>query len=499
MNRKLVAVIMVSSLVIAAGLLTAYKMGIILSSNPVVTVDGGAIRTQSEEELDIWCFKPEVSLRLDGYDGQVRLLNCVPGSTVEGVESYEYERNTSILFRHNGDSASISVRPPAKGDYTFAVLGDSQGRNEVLRTILSESTGCEFALLCGDLTPSGMPAEFAAVQDVLDESPIPVYSTPGNHDAKNDGIDEYEARFGQTSYSFSFGGLRFAVVDSSDLNVTEEQVSWMREEFSGYSRKVVMTHAPCFDPYGDDHTLFPDSADRLLRFVESDEIEVVFSGHIHAFNHTVIGETDFIITGGAGGSLVEGEHHFVNVAVSTLGSFSFEKAEVEVDSSMFPHVTLVGRDGGQLNLTHDEMLTMTMEDGYSSFENLYGNIGGAGNYSGIPVADLLELIGGMVEGDVMRVTSSDGYLQEFGYLNVYPTESWLGLQGEIVIAFGLESEVVPQWGDGPKLIMLAPDGLYSNTDCEATSYDGQGYSVYPSAGARWVKCVASVEVIPCPP
>lgn len=492
------AVVMVSSLVIAAGLLTAYRMGIILSSDPVVIIDGGAIRAQSEEELQIWCYEPEVSLHLDGYEGEVRLLNCISGSTVEGVDDYEYERNTSISFRSSGDSRVIYVRPPVKGDFTFAVLGDSQGRNEVLSSILSELGGCEFALLCGDLTPSGMPAEFATVQDVLDGAPIPVYSTPGNHDAKNDGINEYEARLGQTQYSFSFGGLRFAVVDSSDLNITEEQVSWMREEFRDYSRRVVVTHAPCFDPYGDNHTLFPDSSNRLLEFVESDGIEAVFAGHIHAFNHTVIGGTDFIITGGAGGSLVEGEHHFVNVTVSVSGSSCFEKVEVEVDASMFPHVTLVGRDGGRLNLTHYEMLMMTIEKGYSSFENFYGNIAGAGNYSGISIADLLELVGGMVEGDVLRVTSSDGYLQEFGYLNAYPTETWLGLQGEMVVALGLESELVPQWEDGPKLIMLAPDGVYSNADCEATSYDGQGYSVYPSAGARWVKCVALVEVIPCP-
>ena len=67
----------------------------------------------------------------------------------------------------------------------------------------------------------------------------------------------------------------------------------------------------------------------------------------------------------------------------------------------------------------------------------------------------------------------------------------------MLIAFAMDSEFLPDWEDGPKLIMLASDGLYNNSDCEATSYDGQGYDIYASAGARWVKNAATIQVIPC--
>ncbi|MCJ2532419.1 MAG: metallophosphoesterase [Candidatus Thermoplasmatota archaeon] len=498
MNRKRVVALAVCTLVIAASLLVAYRSGLILASDPDMIVDGGIIRAQSEDAVEIWCYKPDVSLRLNGFEGDVRLHNCIAGSSVEGVDEYESLDDTSISFRSTGSSDDIYIRPAAKDSFTFAVLGDSQGRNEVLTSILSELGECEFAILCGDLTPSGMPSEFAAIQEMLDGSPVPIYTTPGNHDAKNDGITEYETRFGPTQYSFDFGGIRFVSVDSSDLDITEEEISWMRGEFNDATRKIIVTHAPCFDPFGDNHTLHPDSCDRMLEFIETDDIEAVFTGHIHAFNHTVIDDTDFIITGGAGATLVDGEYHFVNVTVAGSNSLVFEKVEVAIDASNLPHVTLVGREGLRLNLSYDEMFAMSMTEGCSSFENLYDNIGGAGDYSGVSVANLVELVGGISEGDVLRVTSSDGYLQEFGYLNVCPNEAWLQLQGEMVVALSYESELVPEWEDGPKLVMLAPDGVYSNADCEATSYEGQGYSVYPSAGARWVKCVALVEVIPCP-
>jgi hypothetical protein len=498
MNRKRVAALAVCTLVIAASLLVAYRSGLILTSGSDIVVDGGIVRAQSEDEVVIWCYKPEVSLRLNGFEGDVELRNCIAGSSVEGVDEYEAPDNTSISFRSTGSSDDIYLRPTVKDSFTFAVLGDSQGRNEILVSILSELGECEFAILCGDLTPSGMPSEFEAVQEVLDDSPVPVYTTPGNHDAKNDGITEYETRFGPTQYSFDFGGIRFVAADSSDLNITDEQISWMRGEFNDAPRKVIVTHVPCFDPLGDNHTLYPDSCDRMFEFIETDDIEAVFAGHIHAFNHTVVGDTDFIITGGAGATLVDGEHHFVNVTVAGSDNLAFEKVEVAIDASNLPHVTLVGRGGMRLDLSYDEMSAMSITEGYSSFENLYDNIGGAGDYSGVSVADLVELVGGISEGDVLRVTSSDGYLQEFAYLNVHTNEAWLQLQGEMVVALSYESELVPEWEDGPKLVMLAPDGVYNNADCEATSYEGQGYVVYPSAGARWVKCVALVEVIPCP-
>ena len=315
---------------------------------------------------------------------------------------------------------------------------------------------------------------------------------------RNSGALEYAAVLGSPQFSFDFGGVRFAVVDSSDLNMTEERATWARDVFEGAEYKVMMTHAPPYDPFDNDHTLQEDSCGRLIELVESEEVDAVFTGHIHAYNHTITAGTDFIISGGAGATMVEGEHHFVKVAFDPASTFSFEKCEVIADDLFPSHITLTGRDGESVDMSFEDLLSLPQETGYSSFENYYGNIGGEGDYSGVAVESLLTFVGGMDEGDLLRVTAADGYSQDFGYLNVYPEESWLEMQGIMIIALSMDSIDTPDWGEGPKLLMLAPDGLYSNSDCEATSYDDQGYAVYPSAGARWVKNVMTIQVIPCP-
>lgn len=498
MNKRLVAALAVVSMVAAGSALAAYWLGVFPSSSSL-SVAGGIITSQSDESLTIWCYQPELEIKLNGYDGEILIRNCVSGSVITGAESAVFEDNTTIRIPALGAEGTVKVTPPVRnGGFRFALMGDSQGRNDILASILKRLDGCDFAIICGDLTPSGRPSEFVPFQEALNASRVPVYTAIGNHDVKMGGPDEYTSRLGPTEYSFTYNGVTYAIVDSSYLNITSDQVEWMRDAFLGAEKKVVVTHAPCYDPFGNNHTLFPESCQRMLDFAESDNIDAVFTGHIHAFDYTVIDNTDFIITGGAGANLVNGTYHFINVTVDSSGSMSYDMCDIEVNTTVPLFVTLTGTDGVSLNLTYEELFAMDIESGFSSFENYYGNIGGEGLYSGVSIGNLVDLVGGMQEGDTVRVTASDGYTQDFGYLNIYPNATWLDLQGLIVLALCVDEESVPIWEDGPKLVMIPSDGLYDNSDCEATSYDGQGYSVYPSAGARWVKNTASIQVIPCP-
>lgn len=496
MTRKPIAALAITAMTVAGGVLAAYWLGF-LPLGDDIRVEGAVVTYRSGDAMTIWCYQPGCSITLKGYDGTVEILNCVSGSEVTGVDGIDHIDGTSLTLIASGGTVNVFITPPAKDSFTFAVMGDSQGHNEVLAEILSRLGGCDFALLCGDLTPTGRASEFVPFQEVLNCSTVPIYMTVGNHDVKTDGATEYISRFGPVQYDFSYGGVTFAVLDSSDLNVTESQVDWMRDVFPDDGKRVIMTHVPCYDPFGDDHTLSPESCERVLGFAEYDEIDAVFTGHIHAFNHTVIGDTDFVISGGAGATLTDGEHHYVNVTVNGSAGFVFEKHDVIMEMTTPPHVSVVGRDGGLYNMTFGDIAAQPVLEGSSSFENFFGNIGGEGYYEGVAVSTLVDLAGGMQEGDMLRVTATDGYYQDFGYLNVYPDSTWLELQGPMVLAMALDNVSVPEWADGPKLVMLAPDGLYSNEDCEATSYEGQGYSEYPSAGGRWVKCVSVIQVIPC--
>lgn len=457
------------------------------------SVNGGYILSRADDNIRVRCLSPDVILHLDGFEGRVEFTNCFPDTQVQGFEGEIVRNGTRISLYVSDDTKELNLAVPEKTSFKFAVLGDSQGKNDILAQILESLDGCDFIIHCGDLTPSGADSEFEAVEEALNASGIPVFTTPGNHDARLGDLGAYVSRFGPASYAFTYSGLRFAFVDSSDLSITEEELEQVMAAFGDAQTKIMVTHVPSYDPFGSDHTLDAASCDRVQAFALDNGLSAVYSGHVHAFYILEVGGTEFLISGGAGGTLVDGVHHHVVVSAGGL-DLAYEKIELVNEWEQSLYVTLRGRGGEVVNLTFSQLMGMDALSAYSSYENLYGNIGGQGTYSGPSVASLVDLVGGMEEGDILRVVGSDGYDEEFGYLNVYPGDDWLALQGEMILTMEYEGAVVPDWDDGPRLAFLAPDGLYGNSDCEATSYEDQGFYLYPSAGARWVRLVASIVV-----
>lgn len=481
----LVAVAAGAALVLAA-------MGLPLLREDI-EVEGAAVLDRSPDHLTVRCLSPEVVLTLDGFSGRLTLTNCFPNSTLYGVDGPVDRDGTNITCVLDGEEGDVRLSAVAEKPFKFAVIGDSHGQNALLEEALRQAAGCGFVIHCGDATPSGKAAEFDDFEAALRTAAVPVMMTPGNHDVKLDRGEEYVSRFGPAAYSFDFAGTRFAFVDSSDQVVSDDELDWLRETYEGAETKVLVTHMPSYDPFGDNHTLDEASCERMNRFLLEEAIDLVLSGHIHAFNHTRMNETDMIITGGGGGILVDGVHHMVIVTADRSG-FSYEKVDLDYTPQAGPAIRVVGKDGYALNLTYEELMLMDLTDGYSSYENFYGNIVGQGQYRGVPVRDLLEIVGGMVEGDLLTIASTDGYTQEFGFLNAYPDEACLSIQGEMIVSLEFDGVPAPDWPEGPRVAMLPDDGLYSNSDCELTSYEGQGFYVYESAGARWVKTVMTITV-----
>lgn len=488
-NLTLAAIAAASVVILAAFGLPLLRQG------PEVV--GGVLLEEDPDSITVRCIGPEVVLRLNGFEGDVNFTNCFPNATLTGWEGPIERIGSTISCDIQGPVKELRVHAETEESLRFAVIGDSHGRNDILAAALREAEGCEFVFHCGDMTPSGQPSEYEALEVALGISAVPVMTTPGNHDVKLGGDREYQGRFGPGAYSFEYSGTVFASVDSSDQVIDDRELDWLKDVFEGAQRKIMVTHMPFYDPFGDNHTLEAASCERVRDFVLEEGIDAVFTGHIHAFSQTRLGNTDLVISGGAGGALVDGVHHIVVVTLDESG-LMFEKVDLGYFPPQEPHVRVIGKDGVSVDLTYEQMRIMGLEEGVSSYENLYGNTDGRGHYSGALVRDLLGLVGGMAEGDLLTISSSDGYSQQFGYLNAYPDDVWLDLQGEMILAIEFEGLSAPDWAEGPRLAMLPEDGLYSNSDCELTSYEGQGYSVYPSAGARWVKNTVTITVEAAP-
>jgi len=464
-----------------------------LVSEADCSVEGGHILSLSDSNIRVRCLSPDVTLHLDGFAGTVEFTNCFQDAQVQGCDAEIVRNGTRVSLSVSDDTEELRLTVPDKVSFKFAVLGDSQGKNDTLAQILESLDGIDFIIHCGDLTPSGADSEFKAVEEALNASGIPVFATPGNHDARLGELGAYVNRFGPAEYAFTYSGLRFVFMDSSDLSITDEELERAKEAFGDAQTKIMVTHVPSYDPFGSNHTLDAASCDRVQAFALDNGLAGVYSGHVHAFYILEVEGTEFLISGGAGGTLVDGVHHHV-VATAGGPDLSYEKVDLVNEWEQSLYVTLRGRGGEVLNLTFSQLMDMDALSAYTSYENQYGNVGGQGTYSGPSVASLVDLVGGMEDGDVLRVVAGDGYDEEFGYLNVCPGDDWLSLQGTMILAMEYEGIAAPDWDDGPRLAFLAPDWLYSNSDCEATSYEDQGFYVYPSAGARWVRWVASIVV-----
>lgn len=119
---------------------------------------------------------------------------------------------------------------------------------------------------------------------------------------------------------------------------------------------------------------------------------------------------------------------------------------------------------------------------------------------GTALSDLCDLVGGMREGDELRMTATDGYVVELMYENIYtPTIA----QGLPILAWWTEKQgYVPEYTGGPALFFLADDHTFGNQDM--MDYTDEAYwrfywcegTEYPSAAGLAIRNVATMEIYP---
>lgn len=159
-----------------------------------------------------------------------------------------------------------------------------------------------------------------------------------------------------------------------------------------------------------------------------------------------------------------------------------------------PEVLMIGGDGTQLTVKLSDMLEMASITRNGSYQNSYENIRGYGLYTGVNVSALIDLVGGMTEDDIVRITASDDYSQTFARGKVYPNQSIWDIQGDMVLAYEYNNTIVPDYDVGFRVAFLPLDGLYSNADANATTNPNPS-----GAGPQWVSNVVRIQVVPPEP
>lgn len=512
MNRG-AAVLVLSLVLVAAGLAVGLFVFQPIRESPAISVQGGYLVGTSSDtalvramslSLDItllWESQSGVGLfriNVTNIDTERMIAESDAQVTVVavGYSSKTFEVRTTAL------KAELSLRHTSSDSIRFYVFGDSQGYQGGMQQIVlsANENRPDFLFHCGDLTPFGQENQYVSFTQALHNLTIPLFATTGNHDVRKGGDLRYLQHFGPSSYSFDFGAAHFTVLDTSSGNVSEAAYSWLANDIIGSSAewKIVFTHIPPFDPRpGGNHTLGnTTTAERLMNLFKTSGVNIVFAGHIHVFNETIFGGVHYVITGGAGATVSPssqgGTYHYVNV---TLQGSNLLMNVIPLSPPILAVGTITIRGVlDSMTVSLEDLGTLTTIVGSSSFQNQYGNWGGLGEYRGVRVSDLVDMVGGMATNELLSVSAFDGYQRLYSYWNVYPNDSWHSLQGDMILAYEFNETLGPTWQDGPRIAMLAPDGAYSNDDCLATSAPGLGFYYYPSAGALWVRCVVLIEV-----
>ncbi|MGY5860073.1 MAG: hypothetical protein RTU63_11940 [Candidatus Thorarchaeota archaeon] len=155
-------------------------------------------------------------------------------------------------------------------------------------------------------------------------------------------------------------------------------------------------------------------------------------------------------------------------------------------------VKVVGTETSQ-NVTLSDMLLMESITGNSSYQNSYGNVRGEGIYTGVNISDLVDLVGGMADDDVLMISAADGYNQTFERAKVYPNSTTFGIQGYMILAYEFNGSTIPDYEEGFRLAFIPEDGYYTNADANDTTDPNPS-----GAGPQWVSNVAKIEVIAPP-
>jgi len=153
-------------------------------------------------------------------------------------------------------------------------------------------------------------------------------------------------------------------------------------------------------------------------------------------------------------------------------------------------IEVVGTGGSIQNVSLSDMMLMDSLTRNSSYQNTYGNVRGVGVYTGVKVSDMVDLVGGVEEGFLVRVIAKDGYSQTFERSKVYPNATVWNIQGDMILAYEYEGHLVPEYEEGVRLAFLPEDGYYSNADANATTDPNPA-----AAGPQWVSNVVRIEIL----
>lgn len=251
---------------------------------------------------------------------------------------------------------TFRTRASARRSFSLLIYGDNQDDSAAHQRVVDRMTQsapeAQFGIHTGDLVQNGTVEEwrswFNIERDVV--ASRPVLPAPGNHDLL---VPDNWLRFlvlpgNERWYSLRWGNASLHCLDAySDFSPASAQYDWLLDELLADSADpavrfiTVNLHLP---PYTTSRSYSgnADARQWLCPLFERFGVAVVFAGHVHAYEHSLVNGVHYINPGSAGAALSTGWNAAQPWTVYREAGYSFVVAEMSTDSLILSGVRVDG-------------------------------------------------------------------------------------------------------------------------------------------------------------
>jgi predicted phosphodiesterase len=259
--------------------------------------------------------------------------------------------------------SKLDVRLPLKDkSVRFAVIGDSGTGEKDQYQIAKEmeayqkAANFDFVIMLGDNIYGGhQPRDFAQKFEIpykpLLDAGVKFYASLGNHDdPKLEPLYKPFNMNGERYYTFKKGFVQFFALDSDYMDA--QQLTWLEQNLrvSKEQWKICFFHHPLYNE-GKMHGPDLDLRNQLLPLLKSYGVNVVFSGHEHAYERLKPVDNIYYFVQGDSGKLARHDfHHSNQLAASFDRARTFMIVEIVTDTLYFQTISQDGEtvDAGAL-------------------------------------------------------------------------------------------------------------------------------------------------------
>ncbi len=228
-------------------------------------------------------------------------------------------------------------------------IGEKKNNPQILDQLVKEVNAAnpEAIFITGDLTDEGLAKEYEEVDNIIKRFTKMPYVIPGNHDARNDGLELFKERFTTPPFAEYIKGLDATAIglnstlpDSQEGLIGETQMEWLKENLQkSKGKKILYLHHHVLPvPHtGRERNILYDAGD-FLELAREFKADLILSGHKHQHHVWLLGS---VIVSNAGtayaNKLILHNRHSYNVITIGHNDITIELKEIGYDPKPLLH------------------------------------------------------------------------------------------------------------------------------------------------------------------